>query len=146
MIPAPEFSEAVALARKSGDFAPVVQAMPIFRFLGLEVVNEAGVLTVLLAPQDKHVGNAALQVLHGGVLGALLEATAILHLIAADAVGTPKTVDVTVDFLRSAKLIETRAQATVVRRGRRVANLRVQAWQEDVSRPVATARANFLLK
>jgi uncharacterized protein (TIGR00369 family) len=137
--------EAVARARENGDFSPVVGAIPYFGFLGLQVVNEGGQLTVLLPAQDKHIGNPTLPALHGGVLGALLEATAILQLLASDTVHVAKTIDVTVDFLRSAKLAETRARATVVRRGRRVANLRVEAWQDDPARPVAAARGNFLL-
>jgi uncharacterized protein (TIGR00369 family) len=137
--------EAVARARQSGDFSAVVDAIPYFGFLGLQVHNEGGQLTVLLPAQDKHVGNPTLPALHGGVLGALLEAAAILQLLANDTVHVAKTIDVTVDFLRSAKLAETRARATIVRRGRRVANLRVEAWQEDPARPVAAARGNFLL-
>jgi uncharacterized protein (TIGR00369 family) len=141
----PSLADAVARARASGDFTPVIGAIPYFGFLGLQVVNEGGALTVLLPPQDKHVGNPMLPALHGGVIGALLEATAILQLLANDTVHVAKTINVTVDFLRSAKLAETRAQAIVVRRGRRVANLRIEAWQEDAARPVAAARGHFLL-
>jgi acyl-coenzyme A thioesterase PaaI-like protein len=50
-----------------------------------------------------------------------------------------------VDYLRPARLAETSAQGVITRHGRRVANVRVEAWQESPSRPVAAAHAHFLL-
>lgn len=138
-------SRAVAHARAGGDFAGVIEAIPYFGFLGLRVSSENGVLRAILPAQDKHIGNPALPALHGGVVGALLEAVAVLQLLATDTVHVAKTINVTVDFLRSAKLAETYAQATIVRRGRRVANLRMEAWQDDPARPVAAAHGHFLL-
>jgi acyl-coenzyme A thioesterase PaaI-like protein len=37
------------------------------------------------------------------------------------------------------------ARGTVVKQGRRVANVRVEAWQGDPDRPVAAAHAHFIL-
>ena len=37
------------------------------------------------------------------------------------------------------------ARSTVTRHGRRVANVRVEAWQTDRATPVATAHAIFLV-
>jgi uncharacterized protein (TIGR00369 family) len=138
-------AEAVARARASGDFSAVIDAIPYFGFLGLRVSLENGVLRTILPPQAKHIGNPVLPALHGGVVGALLEATAVLQLLANETVHVAKTINVTVDFLRSAKVAETYAQATIVRRGRRVANVRMEAWQDDPARPVAAAHGHFLL-
>ena len=57
----------------------------------------------------------------------------------------PKTITITVDYLRSAGPKDTYARAGVTKLGARVANVRVFAWQDDAARPVAGANANFML-
>ena len=57
----------------------------------------------------------------------------------------PKTITFTVDYLRSGQPVDTHARSTVTRHGRRVANVRVEAWQADRNVPVATAHAIFLV-
>jgi acyl-coenzyme A thioesterase PaaI-like protein len=59
---------------------------------------------------------------------------------------TPKTVNVSIDYLRPCLANrETRARAIVVKQGRRIANVRVEAYQETPAKPVAAAHAHFLL-
>jgi acyl-coenzyme A thioesterase PaaI-like protein len=58
----------------------------------------------------------------------------------------PKTINITVDYLRSARVADTYARAVITKHGRRVANVQVRAWQGDESRPIAAAHAHFLLK
>jgi acyl-coenzyme A thioesterase PaaI-like protein len=57
----------------------------------------------------------------------------------------PKTIDITVDYLRPGRPRETFARASVQKAGRRVAHLHVQAWQDERSRPIAMLRGNFLM-
>jgi acyl-coenzyme A thioesterase PaaI-like protein len=57
----------------------------------------------------------------------------------------PKIVNLSVDYLRPALALDTFARGTVIKQGRRVANVRVEAWQNDPARPVAAAHAHFLL-
>ena len=38
------------------------------------------------------------------------------------------------------------ARALVTRQGRRVVNVRVEAWQDDPAKPIATANALLLIK
>jgi uncharacterized protein (TIGR00369 family) len=139
--------EAIAEARRSGDPNRFVDTIPYFRFLGLELrPSEGGVLCVLPA-NPKLIGNPLLPAIHGGVVGALLEAAGITQLIwQSETARVPKTINITVDYLRSARPVDTFAQASVTREGRRVANVRVEAWQEDRSKPVAAAHAHFLLQ
>ena len=47
--------------------------------------------------------------------------------------------------LRGAELEDVYARAEFTRHGRRVANVRVFAWQSDPKRPVAVDTAHFLL-
>jgi acyl-coenzyme A thioesterase PaaI-like protein len=92
------------------------------------------------------IGNPSLPALHGGTLGALLESSAIFELLwRAETVVLPKTITLTVDYLRSGQPVDTHARSIVTRHGRRVANVRVEAWQADRNTPVATAHAIFLV-
>ena len=57
----------------------------------------------------------------------------------------PKTINITVEYLRSGKPQDTFARAVFTKHGRRVANVRAYAWQDDPTKPVAAANAHFLL-
>ncbi|HYM33462.1 MAG TPA: PaaI family thioesterase [Candidatus Cybelea sp.] len=138
---------AIETARAAGDPDRFVEAIPYFRFLGLKLRETPQGLLCILPGDTKLIGNPLLPALHGGVVGALLEAAGISQLVWQSGLQTvPKTITITVDYLRSARPVETFAQGIVTRQGRRVANVRVEAWQEDRSKPVAAAHAHFLLQ
>ena len=81
---------------------------------------------------DDLVGNAALPALHGGVVGAFLELTALVPAIElTDSDRVPKPINFSIDYLRSVGTRETRGRAEIVKHGRRIANVRVLAWQDD---------------
>lgn len=133
-------------ARRTGDMGPVAAALPCARFLGLSALHDGeGVLSRLdYAPHI--VGNPMLPALHGGVLGALVESAAVFELLWASQVPRlPKTINLTVEYLRSAKPVTTWARGDITHHGRRVATVRVLAWQDDRARPVVAANAHFLL-
>ena len=139
--------ERIRLARESGDLSELTDAIPYAQFLGISVDTSSGELIGKLAYQPMLVGNPTLPALHGGTLGALLESTAIFHLLwEAETVGIPKTITITVDYLRTGRTLDTFCRGTFTRLGRRVANVRVEAWQDDRDRPIATANAHFLLQ
>lgn len=124
----------------------VLDAIPYARFLGVELERGAAGLELLLPFRQEIVGNASLPAVHGGVLGAFLELTALLHLI--DESGSdrvPKPITFSVDYLRSAGPTTTRAHAEIFRLGRRIANVHVVAWQDERRRPVAAGNGKFLL-
>lgn len=86
---------------------------------------------------------------HGGALGGLLEMAALvaLQVEMADAenLSRLKPANLTVEYLRGAGPHTTYARGEVVRRGRRLAQLRATAWQESPDRPVAIGFTNVLL-
>jgi uncharacterized protein (TIGR00369 family) len=85
---------------------------------------------------------------HGGVIGGLLELACYeaLHLEFGDGpLPRVKPINVAIDYLRGAGMTDTHAVAQIVRIGKRVANASAICWQEDRSRPVATARMHLLL-
>ncbi|MEO8695262.1 MAG: PaaI family thioesterase [Acidimicrobiales bacterium] len=119
----------------------LIAASPYYRYLGLRY-GPAG--TVVLPADPRNIGDHTRSVLHGGVLAAFLEAAGSLHLRASGAIGAA-TIECSTDFLRAAPVTDTTASVTVVRRGRRVAHLRIDAWQDDASRLVAVAHGSWLV-
>ncbi len=142
-----ELGPVIRAARDTNDPTPIVEAIPYARFLGISAREEReGALLTTLAFSEGNIGNPALPAIHGGVVGAFLENTAILQLLwALESVHVPKTITITVDYLRTAGPAETYARATVTKLGSRVANVRAFAWQADEAKPVAGANANFLV-
>jgi uncharacterized protein (TIGR00369 family) len=137
----------VRRARETGEYGPLTEMIPYARFLGLQLRKEPGGERVCHMPfQPMLIGNSMLPALHGGTLGALLESAAIFELMAqSDSDRVPKIISLTVDYLRSGKAQDTFAHAVITRAGRRVANVRVEAWQEDRARPIAAAHVLFLV-
>ena len=142
----------------------VAGQVPYNRFLGVEFDRLGDELTARLPYKEPLNGNPFLPAIHGGVTGAFLEITALTQLgwdscwqimetggEAADKLHSgefppmPKTIDITIDYLRSGRPRETYARAHVQKAGRRVANLSVEAWQDNRDRPIAVLRGNFLM-
>lgn len=138
--------EHIARAKREGTLASLYAAIPFARFLGLSADVVGGELITTMRYGDHLVGNPMLPALHGGTLGALLESAAIFELLyRAETALLPKTITLTVDYLRSAGPRDTFACGSVTRHGRRVANVRVEAWQDDRRTPVVTANAIFMV-
>ncbi len=126
--------------------AMAVEAVPYAKLLGIQSREEQGQPLFFLPFQTHNIGNTILPALHGGVIGGFLETAAILHVMwASEAHSVPKIVDFSIDFLRTGRPTELYGQCEIVRQGKRVANVLMTAWQEDRSKPVAVARAHFLL-
>lgn len=121
------------------------ELIPYAKTIGLEIAYDEQGLVTVLRRRESNVGNPQLPAIHGGVVGALLEHAAILHLISeTQSLVVPKIINLSVDYLRPCLVNDTYARGLVIRQGRRVANVRVEAWQESPDRPVAAAHAHFL--
>ncbi len=128
------------------DLQAAIAAIPYARFLGMACREEEGSPLFILPYRTENIGNPRLPALHGGVIGGFLENAAVLHLMwAREAREIPGIIDFSVDYLRSAGPRDLYARCEIVRQGRRIANVLMTAWQDDSSRPVATARAHYLL-
>jgi len=133
-------------ARRARDPARLAQAIPYSEFMGISARLVDGELRGRLAYSDHLIGNSSLPALHGGTLSALLESTAIFQILwEAETLVLPKTINITVDFLRSGRPVDTWARGIITRQGRRVANVRAEAWQDDPAAPIAIAHAHFLI-
>lgn len=124
----------------------MLASIPYAGFLGVRAELKGDELTLVMPFSQHLVGNPNLPALHGGTIGALMELTALMQLaIASSKIAYAKTIDINVDYLRSGKPIDTFARAHLYRVGRRVANVRVEAWQLERDEPIAAMRGHFLL-
>ena len=121
-----EMNKSDALARREAERDAVLQSLasqvPYNRFLGVVFDRLGDELTARLPYKEPLIGNPFLPAIHGGVTGAFLEITALTQLAwdaawaimekggdAADLLfsGTfppvPKTIDITIDYLRSGR-------------------------------------------
>ena len=136
----------IAALKNAGDILDINALIPYAQTVGLEsFMDEQGLITVLRF-RESNIGNYLIRAVHGGVVGALLEHAGIVHLLAeTEAAVVPKIVNLSVDYLRPCLAADTFARGTVIKQGRRVANVRVVAWQDTPDKPVAAAHAHFLL-
>lgn len=139
-------AELYSHALVSRDPGELLQAIPYAKFLGLRGELDGEELLLVMPAQEQVIGNPILPAVHGGALGALLESTAIMKLLwDTQPTRVPKTINITVDYLRSARMRDTTARAELTKHGRRVATVTVRAFQDDEARPIAAAHAHFLL-
>lgn len=133
-------------AKQSGHWQKMVDAIPYAKWLGLTLDLRAGEPICTMNFDTKLIGNASIPALHGGTLGGLLESAAVFQLLwASESLVLPKIVNITVDYLRSARAVDTYATGEIFKQGRRVTTVHAIAWQEDRSKPVASANAHFLV-
>lgn len=133
-------------ARDSGDYNQLIRDIPYARMIGIECLRLGEEMIFRLPPLDSNLGNPILPAIHGGVIGGFMESVAQLFILfTQDVEHIPKTVDFTIDYLRPGRYQETFAECALVRRGRKIANVTVTAWQAERRQPIATARAHFLL-
>lgn len=124
-----------------------LQRAPYVRFLGMRVEMAGDEMTAVLPFSQHLIGNPSLPALHGGVLGAFMELTAVAQLaLVHPSLRIPKTIDINIEYLRSGRAQETYARAVVRKLGRRVANVQVEAWQDSRAKPVAGLTGHFLLR
>jgi uncharacterized protein (TIGR00369 family) len=123
-----------------------LQRVPYVRFLGMHAELSGDEMTAVLPFAPHLVGNTMIPALHGGVIGAFLEATALAQLsVTQGSAKVHKTIDVTIEYLRPGRAMTTYARAALRKVGRRIANVHVEAWQEARDTPIAFLRGHFLL-
>ena len=154
--PKPEPVQAVK-QRRDAALAALVDGVPYLRFLGIRFDRRGDELTAILPYHDTLIGNPLIPALHGGATAAFLETTAIIELAwatmwdvmedggAPALAPLPKTIDFTIDYLRSGLPRDAYARARVNRSGRRYASVHVEAWQDNRARLFAQGTGHFLM-
>lgn len=149
----------VVKTRRDAALKSLVEGVPYVQFLGIRFDRRGDELTGVLPFDEKLIGNPVLPAIHGGVTAAFLEVTAIIELswammwddmeagvdLTQAPRGLPKTIDFTVDYLRSGLPRDAYARARINRSGRRYASVHVEGWQDNRSRLFAQATGHFLM-
>ena len=58
----------------------------------------------------------------------------------------PKPIGLTINYLRSGRALDSYANVSIVKQGRRVVAFEAQAWQDDRAKPIASAFGHFMLR
>lgn len=133
-------------ASERQDYEPLVRLVPYARFLGVQVSLHDGQPRSRLPFKASLIGNRALPALHGGVTAAFMENAALLHLLLQlDERRIPRSIDFSIDYLLSGRAEDCHAACEITRAGSRVAHTLIRCWQSDPAKPIALARAHFLL-
>ena len=120
--------------------------IPYANFIGAKSEWKDGKLVTRLPFRESHIGNFTARIFHGGLIGALMEQAAFVHLIHhINRNELPKIVNISTNYLRPVAPKEVIAGGVIVRQGARIANVRVRAWQSAQQNLVATADVHFLL-
>ncbi len=160
-------------SRRDTALQAIVGIIPYAGWLGISFDRRGDELTAVMAYAERNIGNPLLPALHGGAIAAFLETAAVVQLAwarswedieggrgqsesappassmpvasAASPLRLPKTIDFTVDYLRSGLPRDAFARARIVRSGRRYASVQVEAWQDNRDRLFAQATGHFLM-
>jgi uncharacterized protein (TIGR00369 family) len=136
-----------AILAREERLAAALASIPYMRFLGMTAELAGDEMTAILPFSPHLIGNMSLPALHGGVIGAFLEMTALCQLVVREPLRRrPKTIDITIEYLRPARAQTTFARADVRKIGRRIANVHVEAWQDHRATPIAALRGHFKLR
>jgi acyl-coenzyme A thioesterase PaaI-like protein len=149
--------------RRDAALKALTAGVPFIQYLGIQFDRRGDELTAILPFDPKLIGNPALPAIHGGVTAAFLEVAAIIELawstlwegmeqgqidpseIGVGPLHLPKTIDFTVDYLRTGLPRDAYARARVNRSGRRYASVHVEAWQDNRTRLFAQGTGHFLM-
>ncbi len=134
------------MSDQSDDVKAMLARIPYANFLGVTVELAGDEMTAILPFGEHIIGNPALPAIHGGVLGAFMEITALAQLrVSEGPARQPRVIDVSIEYLRSGRPLTTYARAEIKKVGRRIANVHVEAWQDQRSAPIAALRGHFLV-
>ncbi|AML50213.1 PaaI family thioesterase [Falsihalocynthiibacter arcticus] len=150
--------------RRDSTLTALVHGVPFIQFLDIRFDRRGDELTATLPYRESLIGNPTLPAIHGGATASFLEVTAIIELswgmlwqdmesgvLDAETLDPnnlprlPKTIDFSVDYLRTGLPRDAYARARVNRSGRRYASVHVEAWQDNRTRLFAQATGHFLM-
>ncbi|MCV0398306.1 MULTISPECIES: PaaI family thioesterase [Phyllobacteriaceae] len=123
-----------------------LRKVPFFQFLDFMITELAETHAAATMPfAERLIGNPIMEYYHGGIIASFMEAVAAISVSHGPDLQPPKPINLTVDYLRPAVKGALMAEATVTRKGKRMASVRTACWQDDASRPVAEGLYHFLL-
>ena len=149
--------------RRDGLLNLLMAQMPFGAFMGFRVERFGDELSFIMPHQEWHIGSPTLPALHGGGVASFLEYASILGLswhalwsqieeehltleaIEKAGVTLPKTIDLSIDYLRPGLARDSYARVRINRSGRRYASVHAEAWQDQRDRLFAQSTGHFLM-
>jgi len=119
---------------------------PYAQMLGVRgLIAEPGKVALMMPATPQMEGREGF--LYGGVIASLLELACLEAIIQerGKAGPRPKPVNISIDFLRGGRMVDSYVEARLGRIGRHVANADAVCWQGDREKPIATGRMHLLL-
>ncbi len=127
------------------EIANALDRIPYAKTLGVVPLLIGDDFTLKLPYIETNIGNPMLPALHGGAIGGFMEISAIAQIIIQEPKKKfPKPIGVNINYLQRGKPVDTFARAFITRRGSRITNVRVLAWQASFDDPIATLQGHFL--
>lgn len=144
------------MATRESTLKQALASMPYAQTLGVEPIFMGKEFTLKMPFIDSNIGNPTLPALHGGGIGGFMEITAIAQLLLSEHIDAsdlslqtltniPKPIGINIDYLRRGRPVDSFARAVLFKKGSRVVNVRVQAWQSDFDSPIAALHGHFLI-
>jgi uncharacterized protein (TIGR00369 family) len=117
---------------------------PFARCLGIRSADDD---TWVMPFAPKIIGNPILPAIHGGITGAFLETAAVIGVTRnLGAAAAPKPIGLTINYLRPGRALDSYANVSIVKQGRRIVAFEARAWQDDPRKPIASAFGHFMLR
>lgn len=124
-------SAAELTAEEMGRLRRALEGVPYARLLGIELVSAArGEATLAFETREELLRMGG--IMHGGALASLLDSAAAFAVLTLEGVSERTvTIDLNIHFLRPVSVGRVEARARVLREGRRVAIITVEAADPD---------------
>ncbi len=151
-----DFKQVVDLVRANQNYANLTKIIPYAEMIGVEFDQQSEGFSFKLLKKPSNIGKPKVAIstinhttpaaIHGGVIAGFMELAAALQLLVElPVLKFPKIIDFSIDYLRGGRDAEVYAYCEITRQGGRIANVEVHAYQESKDKPIALARAHFLL-
>ncbi len=121
---------AVIKKRRNKALSKLIKSIPYISFLGVEFLEISAIIELSWMQIWREIENPKLKA---------------DYLIDLEILSLPKTIDFSVDYLRSGLPRDSYARAKVNRVGRRYASVHVEAWQDNRDRLFAQGTGHFLM-
>ncbi|HMV14231.1 MAG: hotdog fold thioesterase [Chitinophagales bacterium] len=122
------------------------EIIPFNKYIGLELVHiEAGFAKATIQFKQELVGDIRIQAIHGGVISAAMDAVGgVAGMTTLTSVEDKiVTVDMRVDYIRSARNTDLRIEANIVRSGNKIITTNMQVFAVNDNILVAEGRGVY---